>query len=432
MTPTEKTAEPTRAQRSIRRDKRARGRGRAAFGRTTFGRTASARTGLLGATVGLALAALVAAGCTVPPEVTQTVPECAWEVAVIGSQSGPDTPTNILFPDTNSNYWLAAVPLAESTTVTVSGAEIDARYWSLQTYTAQDLFSSTIDSLRDDQVTTAADGSWSITVTPTGDAGTNPLRALEDGTPSGTTWLMFRTYLPDDPSMPAGSLGLPTVEIADEWGTRVVEPCTHPSSTPPATPASTDGSAPEWLETPELAFKRPQPTFTPFPNADAAYLAAPATRRAGEVVVIRAKAPSFPEADVSPIGSGADLRYWSWCQFGLPSTKTVACVADQDVPLDAEGWYTVVISDPADRPTNATAADGVAWLPWGREPVAAFALRNLVPDPSFDEAAQAVPVSGTATTTHMGDHTPLATFCARSTFEAEGHEGCFSNAQPAL
>ena len=47
MTPTENAAEPTRAQRSIRRDKRARGRGRAAFGRTTFGRTASARTGLL-------------------------------------------------------------------------------------------------------------------------------------------------------------------------------------------------------------------------------------------------------------------------------------------------------------------------------------------------------------------------------------------------
>ena len=115
MTPTENTTEPIRVRPSIRRNNGSRRRDR----------TASARTGLLGAAVGLALAALVAAGCTVPPAVTQTVPECAWEVAVIGSQSGPDTPTNILFPDTNSNYWLAAIPLATSTTVTVSGGEID-------------------------------------------------------------------------------------------------------------------------------------------------------------------------------------------------------------------------------------------------------------------------------------------------------------------
>ena len=384
------------------------------------------RIGRLGlALMALALATAVGVGCTVPPAVTRTVPECAWEVAVIGSQSGPDTPTNVLFPDSNSNYWLAAIPLAASTTVTVSGGGIDARYWSLQTYTASDVFSSTIDSLRDDQVATGSDGSWSITVTPSGDTGTNPLRALEEGTPSGTTWLMFRTYLPDDPSMPAGSLGLPTVEITDEWGTRVTEPCPHPSNTPPGTPASTEGSAPEWIQAPQLTFRRPQPTFTPFPNADAAYLASPAMRRAGEVVVIRGKAPMSPAEATSPNGADPDVRYWSWCQFGLPSTRTVACVADRDVPLDADGWYTVVISDPGDRPANATAAEGVAWLPWGREPLAAFALRNLVPDPSFSESAHSVPVSAAATSVHMGDHTPAATFCARSTFEEYGHEGCF-------
>ncbi len=396
----------------------------AATGSTPAGRAGARRRSVF-AVCATALAALVGSACTVPPVVTETVPECAWEIAAIGSQSGPDTPTNVLFPDTNSNYWLSVIPLSESTTVTVSGGEIDARYWSLQTYTASDVFSTTIDSLRDDQVATEPDGSWSITVSPTGDRGPNPLRALKEGTPSGTSWLMFRTYLPDDPAMPAGSLGLPTVEIADEWGTRVAEACPLPSPTAPGAPASTEGSAPEWLEIPELVFKRPQSTVTPFPNADAAYLASPATRRAGQVVVIRGKAPSFPAADVSPVGAGTDLRYWSWCQFGLPSTKTVACVADQDVPLGDDGWYTIVISDPADRPSNATEDSGVAWLPWGREPLAAFALRNLVPDPSFTEAAQSVPMTGTATSAQMGDHTPLATFCAVDTFEATGHEGCY-------
>jgi hypothetical protein len=38
-------------------------------------------------------------------------------------------------------------------------------------------------------------------------------------------------------------------------------------------------------------------------------------------------------------------------------------VYDEQVPVDAQGFYTIVVSRAADRPRNAIPQCGVAWLP---------------------------------------------------------------------
>jgi hypothetical protein len=35
------------------------------------------------------------------------------------------------------------------------------------------------------------------------------------------------------------------------------------------------------------------------------------------------------------------------------------------VPLDDDGFYTIVVSRPEDRPKNATHENGITWIDWG-------------------------------------------------------------------
>ncbi len=64
---------------------------------------------------------------------------------------------------------------------------------------------------------------------------------------------------------------------------------------------------------------------------------------------------------------GTQLRYWSMCNNeGLTSGKTTGpCLADEEVPINARREFTIVVSLPRDRPSNATDKCGVAWMNWG-------------------------------------------------------------------
>jgi hypothetical protein len=103
-----------------------------------------------------------------------------------------------------------------------------------------------------------------------------------------------------------------------------------------------------------------------YANLDNQYVRAFISRKFGEVWVMRAKAPTTPHTyQGNPKWSDAgDLRYWSWCSNqGFGTARVNACVFDEEVPVDAQGYYTLVMSRAADRPRNAMAECGVAWLP---------------------------------------------------------------------
>ncbi len=57
-----------------------------------------------------------------------------------------------------------------------------------------------------------------------------------------------------------------------------------------------------------------------------------------------------------------DLRYWSWCsQQGYASGRVNKCLFDEQIPVDANGYYTLVLSRESDRPRNAINECGVSW-----------------------------------------------------------------------
>ena len=60
-----------------------------------------------------------------------------------------------------------------------------------------------------------------------------------------------------------------------------------------------------------------------------------------------------------------ESRYWSLviCE-APPSGLSNDGLTDMQVPLDADGNYTIVISREEDRPANATEDNGVTWMEW--------------------------------------------------------------------
>jgi hypothetical protein len=103
-----------------------------------------------------------------------------------------------------------------------------------------------------------------------------------------------------------------------------------------------------------------------YANLDNQYVRTFISRKFGEVWVMRAKAPTTPRTfngDARWSDAG-ELRYWSWCSNqGFGTARVNACLFDEEVPVDAQGFYTLVMSRAADRPRNAIPECGVAWLP---------------------------------------------------------------------
>jgi hypothetical protein len=104
-------------------------------------------------------------------------------------------------------------------------------------------------------------------------------------------------------------------------------------------------------------------------NPDTSYIMAMFSLRFGPVYVIRGKMPVHPETKGREKNwtPNAQVRYWSACTGAAPhSGLGWACVWDEHVPVDENGWYTLVVSKPEDRPVNANEECGVKWLKFGK------------------------------------------------------------------
>lgn len=154
-------------------------------------------------------------------------------------------------------------------------------------------------------------------------------------------------------------------------------------------------------------------------NVHNAYTTNLFSRNYGNIVMIRGKAPTFRGLDRTRFGD-EQLRYWSVCQNELATQRYVACVADHQAHPDADGYYTMVVSDVADRPPNAIAANHIDWMPWGPYPDAILLYRNMLPDADFGQAVHHVP-QGTPPEQIMGEYTPVGAYCQPDIFENAGH-----------
>jgi hypothetical protein len=158
-------------------------------------------------------------------------------------------------------------------------------------------------------------------------------------------------------------------------------------------------------------------------NRDNAYATALFSRDKGSLYIVRAKAPGYPGDTRLPVaqnGQNPQLRYWSFCTNELASQRYVACLHDSAVTLDHEGYFTLVVSDPAERPANALPENGIHWLPWGGAFYDSVAIyRHMLPDAGFEAAIQNIPY-GTAAAEIMHEYYPRAYYCDRAVIEAAG------------
>jgi hypothetical protein len=393
---------------------------------------------------------------------------CSWPVEVAVDA------LNVAYPDTNASYFVMPYLLSPGQSLIVDGAYPFGRFSSLTTYYGFGVAGQGIEILgwlRDNEIAPdsgsvnpildptgtddPAQRQWTVRITGTAEvdgapsaatpaAGGNVIAAHPEGAENQLGILVLRIYVPQDPADRTGGVGLPTLSLEDTDGSvRELPECTAEEETvwtelirqkvlvnvvaadrlplPPSADA-----APGWVESPVPGLA---------PNPDNRYLMAPIAWKPDRIVVIRGQAPTFPDTRAGePQTTPSDLRYWSFCTgsniidppLGYPTTD---CVSDFEIPVDADGVYTVVVSQPEDQPANVTADSGVAWLQ-GADPAQPdlLILRHMLPSSDFfHQSVWAVPelLVGAAPEV-MGPYYPQTVYCDTATFEAGGADACFA------
>jgi len=283
------------------------------------------------------------------------------------------------------------------------------------------------------------------------------------------TLLIYRVYEADKGrDVPTGGVGLPTLTVVGADGSRTAIPDCPDSSLPdagvtPALAAAGPGAGndlpqtgaggrnpPYWTRytnagnsvatgttdnnaTGDIFYPPLQSATAPLPsggfyeNINNAYVYSFFTAGYGDVLLLRARAPTTPRTlDAQPVMGSGQLRYYSFCT-NATGTQYIACRNDDAIPLDGAGDFTIAVSTAANRPANATERCGVAWLPAGPTPQSILILRNMLPNPSFAQAVQNAR-QGTEQRT-LGAYYPRGAYYQRST-DVE-RLGCHPPAIPA-
>lgn len=389
--------------------------------------------------VALLTLVLIAAG------VTSCVPQpnggisCAWP-----NVSNGET-LNIAYPDAGATYFTTRYQLTAGQQLVLHGTYPFARYMSLHTYT---LAGADVDHALDAAIapdpgsdnpfTDAAASAepsqrrWTVTISTDVAAGTAAANNTLAAGPSAGSFangaVILRVYVPDAPDDLAGGVDLPTMSVRSADGTLTSVP-TCPAPTPDSglvDLVSLFGPATDVPAADPPVFKRPLTVVGLYPNRDNAYLAAIAAYQPGKVVVVRGRAPTTPDTRAGEaVTAPTQLRYWSFCsnEYRKPYPVT-DCGFDHQIPIDSFGNYTIVVSTPAERPANATLANGVFWLDWGNTAVdMLLSVRHMLPAAAFTEAVQNLEL-GQLASPQMGPYAPVAARCAVGAFESGGAAAC--------
>jgi hypothetical protein len=370
---------------------------------------------------------------------------------------------NVAAPDTSATYWVQPYYLAAGGQLVIDGTYPAARYFSFTTYGANGVPIGDVD-LHDTQIvpqpgsvnpyttpnppTDPAQLQYSVRVvaSPPSSTTDNTLDGLPSGQSSGLGFLVYRLYLPTTPA--TGGVALPQITAT----AGPLPACTTSQQDRfndllrPVAYALVKANAPDPSQVTRGTdlFRLVAVTAGLFPNPDNQYLAEATNWSPGTVVVIRGKAFTFPNTqNGASVTEPTQLRYWSLCSnlLRLPY-PVVQCASDAQTVVNAQGYYLYAISMPQDKPANATAANGVTWLPWatprqsigGVPPNTAY-LRTMLPAPGFDQAVQAVPMPGPGEPAQqaaadaaaaMGEYYPVGAVCTIKQFETQGPMSCFN------
>ena len=175
----------------------------------------------------------------------------------------------------------------------------------------------------------------------------------------------------------------------------------------------------------------------------------------GKVVVLTGRLPTTPRTRAGqPTVQRAQARYWSLVGYTIPTVGEllgiifdpnavtglpVQAIMDEELTVDKDHRFVLVLSRPEDRPANATAAAGVTWRDWGPRGEVSWTLRwlSVRPEWSFaltpDEGFLPWATTDWASPTHdptlldrndqrgpLGEYLPRISYLTRTDFEHLG------------
>ena len=406
---------------------------------------------------------------------------CFW---ARGPVSG-DPYVNIAYPDAATFYWAAVFTVPEGARLTLEGRFPRSRYMSFISYdeagrpiesVADYLIKPAAGSVNPflaagDRLAARRDYSLAVVDArpdPNRKTGMNLVGETRDrlNTPkyaAGQQVILYRIYVRDKGTDETGDAGLPVpvLTLADGKVVKGVQACPllktrqplqldpaamavpmdkyhellaaaakfspiYPATNPPVWYQQLDRDALYGMYTgkpPAAGARRSEGGF--YPNLDNQYIRTIVNRKLGKVFVVRGRAPSTPKTvNGDPTMGSGDLRYWSFCSNqGFANTRVNDCVHDENVPVGPDGYYTIVLSRAADRPRNAVAQCGVAWLPMADDgdgavdaDVTVLQLRHMLGTQNFAHSVQAIGKVGDEAR-DMGEYFPRGRYITSSAFE---------------
>ena len=385
---------------------------------------------------------------------------------------------NLAYPDDSADYWMTHFGAVPKSSLVIRGHFPSARYFSFHAY---DEAQRPVASISDHEIIPdRGSNPFAPRLPGRGDeSGTYTVRVvfepkpekpepntvyageMDNGARNPAGFVIYRIYIPDDPKHKTGGVPLPEVTLESGDGavqqsfgqceplpppageeideaarnsnyTYVGPNRTHVPGTedPPLWKRfyGADREFRDWCPDPNCQEVGPKMKSGFLANEQISYLYARISHEYGEVLVIRLRAPTFPDTrrGVDP-AAPRQVRYWSLCQNNDATQRVVRCSPDHQTVVDRRGYATFVISDPEDRPSNATRANGINYLEWGGFYYSGIVIyRHMLPAKSFKEAIQNIP-EGTPPAKVMKTYMPVAAYCEKDRFERHGADVCLGH-----
>lgn len=357
------------------------------------------------------------------------------------------------YPDTNTQIYqcvYSAGPLHETV---IEGRPPRARYWS---FAVLDQARREIDNISDHEVQLRADGGYQIRVALDCAGAPNCIDLRTAPAPLVPERIFYRVYVPEGDEhggpLPQVTYRLSAgpderVELFDDgtvaaYESELTQPLTPggavadalarpsgleqpaPGAAPDPQPERFRGTGARQVDNLEQGGVVPKPVIDLLRQAlgtggfgatrDNAYVSLNQDMRLGNLV-LRAKAPTYRTQSATPANDrgradgSEQVRYWSLCT--TQATRPVDCVRDENVELDEDGFFEIVLSPSCPTAGYATCLRTGA-LSAGGSPQSSLIYRNNLASESFynDRGPALCP---NAETMFCGDYSLRAHYVAR-------------------
>ena len=110
------------------------------------------------------------------------------------------------------------------------------------------------------------------------------------------------------------------------------------------------------------------------------------------------------------------------CTYNFWNGSANHCLLDNQLDIDSEGFYTLVISSEGNRPNNLR-DNSATWLDWGPYLDGQISFRFVYRENRFVKAI-AAGVRGEPVSAELMDYVPNAIHCSREAFDRGGWSAC--------